>query len=58
MCEESAYYFEDYVSFEKSLIQLIEDLKNDNLKSLEKPKEKFKFSWDEIGGKINSYFQL
>jgi len=58
MCEESAYYFEDNISFEKSLIQLIEDLKNDNLKSFEKPKEKFKFSWIEIGGKINSYFQL
>ena len=58
MCEESAYYFEDYVSFEKSLIQLIEDLKNDTLKSFKKPKEKFKFSWIEIGNKINSYFQL
>ena len=58
MCEESAYYFEDNISFEKSLIQLIEDLKNDNLKSFEKPKEKFKFSWIEIGNKINSYFQL
>tara|TARA_B110000977_G_C11087040_1_gene495035 strand:+ start:251 stop:1285 length:1035 start_codon:yes stop_codon:yes gene_type:complete len=56
MCEESAYYFEDNISYEKSLIQLIEDLKNDNLKSFEKPKEKFKFSWIEIGGKINSYF--
>ena len=58
MCEESAYYFEDYMSFEKSLIQLIEDLKNDTLKSFKKPKEKFKFSWFEIGNKINSYFQL
>ena len=58
MCEESAYYFENYMSFEKSLIQLIEDLKNDTLKSFEKPKEKFKFSWIEIGDKINSYFQL
>ncbi len=58
MCEESAYYFEDAKSFKKSLKQLNEDLKNGGLKSLEKPKEKFKFSWDEIGGKINSYFQL
>ena len=58
MCEESAYYFEDAKSFKKSLKQLNEDLKNVSLKSLEKPKEKFKFSWDEIGGKINSYFQL
>ena len=58
MCEESAYYFEDYMSFEKSLIQLIEGLKNDTLKSLEQPKVKFKYSWVKIGDKINSYFQL
>ena len=58
MCEESAYYFEDYMSFEKSLKQLIEDISNNIQKSLEKPKEKFRFSWIEIGGKINSYFQL
>jgi len=58
MCEESAYYFEDAKSFKKSLTQLNEDLKNGGLKSLEKPKKKFKFSLDEIGGKINSYFQL
>jgi len=58
MCEESAYYFEDYVSFEKSLKQLIEDISNNIQKSLEKPKEKFRFSWIEIGNKINSYFQL
>ena len=58
MCEESAYYFEDYISFEKSLIQLIEGLKNDTLKSLEQPKVKFKYSWVKIGDKINSYFQL
>ena len=57
MCEESAYYFEDYMSFEKSLTQLNEDLKNNTLKSFEKPKEKFKLSWHEIGGEINSYFQ-
>lgn len=58
MCEESAYYFEDYVSFEESLKNLIEDISKNIHKSLEKPKQKFKFSWIEIGCKINSYFQL
>ena len=58
MCEESAYYFEDNMSFEKSLKQLIKDISNNSQKSLEKPKGKFRFSWVEIGDKINSYFQL
>tara|TARA_B110000238_G_scaffold162886_1_gene177276 strand:+ start:249 stop:1286 length:1038 start_codon:yes stop_codon:yes gene_type:complete len=57
MCEESAYYFEDSMSFEKSLKQLTGDIVNNSQKCLEKPKKKFKFSWVEIGGKINSYFR-
>ncbi|MDB4612153.1 hypothetical protein OAH47_02520 [Flavobacteriaceae bacterium] len=56
MCEESAYYFEDYVSFEKSLKQLIEDITNNSQKSLENPKKKFKLTWDKVAKIIDTLF--
>ena len=54
MCEESAYYFEDYMSFEKSLKQLIEDIFNNRLESLENPKKKFKLSWNKVAKIIDT----
>ena len=48
MCEESAYYFEDNISFEKSLIQLTVDISKNSQKSLAKPKKKFNLSWDKV----------
>lgn len=60
MCEDSAYYFEDDKSFEKGLTKIKEDITNQNLKCFDQPKKKFKFSWAEVGRKIDSilYFKL
>jgi glycosyltransferase involved in cell wall biosynthesis len=54
MCEESSYYFEDYMSFEKSLKQLIEDIFNNSPKGLENPKKKFKLSWKKVAKIIDT----